>query len=116
MSQPTTTPKVARLVREPHTDALFRWAEGRKAHGSGEWVGRPPLEEAYEEVLDLMNYLAEHQRSTTHRGQWEMWELEALQSLVLAVAWRITHLLSDDDSHTAPTDTAHRQTVVKVSQ
>ena len=45
--------------RNPIDDAQARWRAGREAHGNGPWVGQPPLAEAYEEALDLMNYLRE---------------------------------------------------------
>lgn len=53
-----------RLLDHLDVDAacLDKWTRGRKEHGA-EWVGEPPLVEAYEEVIDLLNYLAEHLRT-----------------------------------------------------
>ena len=42
-------------------DAQVRWQQGREKFGE-EWVGREPLVEAYEELLDAINYFREHQR------------------------------------------------------
>ena len=43
-------------------DARGRWEAGRKAHGGGPWVGRKPVAELYEELLDALNYCDEHER------------------------------------------------------
>ena len=51
-------------------DAADRWQRGRETHGKGEWVGRPPLEECYEELLDTINYLQEHIRQCPEDRQW----------------------------------------------
>ena len=41
-----------------------KWQLGKdsiRENGEG-WVGNPPMEEAYEEILDLINYIREAQR------------------------------------------------------
>lgn len=37
------------------SDAHKKWMQGRERHGK-EWVGGPPLEEMYAELLDGNNY------------------------------------------------------------
>ena len=41
-----------------------KWTRGKESirvNGEG-WIGDPPMEEAYEEVLDLINYIREAKR------------------------------------------------------
>lgn len=63
-------------------DAARRWREGRKRFGEGPWVGREPIEECYEELLDALNYLAEHGRQKPDEKHWA----EGLMDRLLDVA------------------------------
>lgn len=50
------------LYNLPLEEALsLRWSKGASElrAGSPEWVGQPPMIEAYEEVLDIINYVRE---------------------------------------------------------
>lgn len=43
-------------------DAQARWVDARRRFGDGAWVGKEPLEEAYEEAIDGVNYCDEEIR------------------------------------------------------
>lgn len=62
-------------------DAKVRWQQGREAHGNGQWIGREPVEELYEELLDGLNYIEEHIRRHGH-SPW----VDRVRELVLEAA------------------------------
>lgn len=43
-------------------DAQGKWQQKRIEFGGNGWVGKPPLYELYEELLDAINYLDEYER------------------------------------------------------
>lgn len=49
-------------------DAAARWNQGRERFGGSGWVGNPPLYELYEELLDAINYIEEHERQQGRAG------------------------------------------------
>lgn len=54
-----------KLFNMPLDEALdYKWNKGvKEVRGDKEeWVGEPPLEEAYDEVLDMINYTREAER------------------------------------------------------
>jgi hypothetical protein len=53
--------------------AAERWRAGREAAGWGVWRGVRPILEAYQELLDLLNYLAEERKLLEAEGRSATW-------------------------------------------
>lgn len=74
-------------------DAAARWAAGRAKHGHTDetgWTGRSPIEEAYEEALDLLNYVERFRELEAHHSGRRRWATTQLVRItVLADALRL---------------------------
>ena len=85
---------MTQLFNMPLEDALEdRWKKGiKEVRGkSREWVGNPPMEEAYEEVLDIINYA----REAYNQGHVKEYEAYYIEREAKGLAQTIRMYISD---------------------